>query len=463
MKGVMRRTAIALVLVVAGCGGADVPKPRATATPGQAEAAATATAVKTPRPKLRDATPCADLPDATCSTLRVPLDRSDPGKGSVNFRVAVAGKPGDPVVLMLSGGPGEAGRFLLKNGRRYLGRAADGVRLVALDQRGTGRDALRCPALQAVMGASDLTPPPAKAVTACAAKLGDDRRFYTTRETVEDLEALRIALKAPELALDGTSYGTFVAQRYALAHPERVSGLVLDSVVPSEGASLLSEVSMKATRRVMGDETAKQMAKVIAEHHNGPALLDILTALSVGDPNSTAAANAIKAAAEGNSGPLDGLIHGVRRVMRSWGAERLSQGLHASTLCADTPAPWGSAAAPVKGREQALEHAASRLGEADLYPYDRATATGNGFARQCLSWPPVDVPPPAPAAELPDVPTLLLAGDKDLSTPMEWARSALEHAPGGKLIVVKGAGHGVQSQGDERALRAVRELVASLR
>jgi len=104
------------------------------------------------------------------------------------------------------------------------------------------------------------TPPPPKAVKACAAELGDRRAFFTTQDTVEDLEALRVALKADKLALDGTSYGTFVAQRYALTHPKRVSGLVLDSVVPSEGVSLLSEVSIKATARVLGPRTTRQLA-----------------------------------------------------------------------------------------------------------------------------------------------------------------------------------------------------------
>ena len=95
------------------------------------------------------------------------------------------------------------------------------------------------------------------------------------------------------------------------------------------------------------------------------------------------------------------------------------------------------------GRKAALDAAAAKL---DPYPYDRATFTGNGIALQCLWWPPTLAPDPAPAGELPDVPTLLFAGDKDLSTPMEWAQAAVKHAPGGKLIVAKGAGHGVQSQ-----------------
>src|SRR4051794_24067568 len=446
MKEVMRRALLVFALVAVGCGGSH-PKPPATATPAA------------PEPVLTDTSECSSVKDAECSVLRVPVDRSDPGAGSLALRVAVAGKRSDPVFLVLSGGPGEAGLFLIKSARRWLGPGADRVRLVAIDQRGTGRDALQCPALQQVMGASDLTPPPARTVKACAAAVGDQRRFFTTRDTVEDLEDLRVALKADTLALDGTSYGTFVAQRYALAHPERVSALVLDSVVPSEGASLLSEVSIKATARVLGPRTTAQLAKVVSEQHNGPALLDMLTGLSVGAPRGDAAAKAIAAAAGGNVQPLNRLIAEVRTVMRSWDAEHLSQGLHASTLCADTPAPWGSAAAPLKGRQQALERTASRI---DPYPYDRATLTGNGFAQQCLYWPPVDVPEPGAAGKLPDVPTLLLGGDHDLSTPLEWTQSAAEFAPKAKLIVANGAGHGVQSQGAPEAIDAVRRLVASL-
>jgi pimeloyl-ACP methyl ester carboxylesterase len=450
MKEVMRRVLLVLALFVVGCGGSH-PKPPAAAPPTTTTAA--------PEPVLTDPTECSSFKDAECSVLRVPVDRSHPGAGSLELRVAVAGRRSDPVFLVLSGGPGEAGLFLIKTARRWLGPVANQVRLVAFDQRGTGRDALQCPALQKAMGASDLTPPPPQAVKACAAAVGDQRRFFTTRDTVEDLEDLRVALKADTMALDGTSYGTFVAQRYALAHPERVSALVLDSVVPSEGASLLSEVSMKATARVLGPRTTAQLAKVVSEQHNGPALLDMLTGLSVGAPRGTEAAEAIAAAAGGNVQPLNGLIAGVRGVMQSWDAERLSQGLHASTLCADTPAPWGSAAAPLAGRRAALERAASRI---DPYPYDRATLTGNGFAQQCLNWPPVDVPEPGAAGRLPDVPTLLLGGDRDLSTPLEWTQSAAEFAPQAKLIVAHGAGHGVQSQDVPEAIRALRRLVASL-
>ena len=88
-------------------------------------------------------------------------------------------------------------------------------------------------------------------------------------------------------------------------------------------------------------------------------MLDMLTGLSVGAPRGNGAAQALEAAADGNTGPLEGLQAGVSRVMKSWTAEKLSQGLHASTLCADMPAPWGDASAPLEGRKEALERAAA--------------------------------------------------------------------------------------------------------
>jgi pimeloyl-ACP methyl ester carboxylesterase len=83
---------------------------------------------------------------------------------------------------------------------------------------------------------------------------GAARWFFSTADTVEDLDALRRALKAPRIALDGTSYGTYVAQRYALAHPDSVSRLILDSVVPVEGVNLLATDQIRAAERVQAHE-----------------------------------------------------------------------------------------------------------------------------------------------------------------------------------------------------------------
>jgi pimeloyl-ACP methyl ester carboxylesterase len=80
----------------------------------------------------------------------------------------------------------------------------------------------------------------------------------------------------------------------------------------------------------------------------------------------------------------------------------------------------------------------------------------------CLNWP---VTPPAAEAGihsmLPRVPVLLLAGDHDLSTPLEWAREEAARAPLGQLVIVKGAAHSIQNR--ESGTEGRDALVAFLR
>jgi pimeloyl-ACP methyl ester carboxylesterase len=451
----------AVALVVAGCGGnSHQPQPTATTPSG------TPAAVATPVPKLTNRRSCPDAPGADCWTLRVPLDRSGRVKGSLDLRVAVTGRASDPVVVFLTGGPGEPGEPFHNRGLADLGPLRNRVRLVTIDQRGTGPHALNCPDLQKAMGASDLAPPPEKAVTDCAKRLGDDRRFYATTDTVADLEALRQALHAPNLALDGVSYGTYVAERYALAYPDKVRALVLDSVVPHDDLDAVWTTPMKATERVL--QTAckncdynpvADLSQLIEQRRNGPQLLDMLTSLSISNPHLQGAMDAIHAAVNGNSRRLEGLMSGVHRVVSGYTAPQLSQGLHASTLCADLRTPWGGADAPLDGRKAALDRAVAQIPPEDLGPYDRATAARNGVALQCLYWPPMPVKPPSRLGKLPAVPVLLLSGDNDLSTPLEWAQEEAKTAPQGRLMIVPGAGHSVQSQGYDDVLAAVRKTL----
>ena len=278
-----------------------------------------------------------------------------------------------------------------------LGPALRGYRLVMFDQRGTGAGALDCPALQRQMGASDLTVPTAAAVRSCAAAIGPDRRFFATADTVADIEALRAALGVTRLTLDGVSYGSYVAEQFALAHPDRVSRLVLDSVVPSWNVDPLQLAGMRETATVLRDACAAQrcgsdpaadLATVVRRYHDGPALLDMLVAMSVGDPSFPGVPAALHAAAAGQPDALRALIARVHAADAATAGE-LSQGLHASTLCADMPMPWGGPGTPLAGRAAALARAVARLTTAQVWPFDRATAAGNGFIQTCLYWPPV--------------------------------------------------------------------------
>jgi len=418
---------------------------------------------------LRDVRPCPGIPGFNCGSLSVRLDPFGPAPGRLSLRVAVSDVVAAPhgVLVLLTGGPGEAGVPFAARLAGRLGPALRGYRMVMLDQRGTAAGALDCPALQQQMGASDLTVPAPAAVRSCAAAIGPDRGYFATADTVADLETLRQALGVRTLTLDGISYGSYVAERFALAHPAEVSRLVLDSVVPTWNVDPLQLDTMRRTAVVLRDACAAQacstdpaadLAAVVRRYHDGPALLDTLVALSIGAPAFPGVPAALHAAAAGHPAALDALMDRVRAAQAA-PAGFLSQGLHASTLCADLPMPWGGPQTPLAARPAALARAVARLRPAQVWPFDRATAAGNGIIQTCLYWPPTLVPAQGPAgagsqARLPGVPVLLLAGSHDLSTPLSGAQAQAARAPDGRLFVVPAAGHSVQSRAAGDAAQA---------
>jgi pimeloyl-ACP methyl ester carboxylesterase len=462
--GVSRGQALVAVvlagwLAVAGCSSRDHGNsPAGNQADGQG--ARTGSAPAAPGPGLGSPSTC--RASFTCAILEVPLDRADPGRGTLRLRVAVESEVSADrgVLLVLAGGPGQTGVPLIKRLVDNLGGdVVHAYRIAVLDQRGTGATALRCLDLQRAMGFSDLTPPSASAVRSCARTVGNDREFYSTDDVVADLDQLRRALGAEKMTLYGTSYGTFVAEQYALAHPAGTRALVLDSVVPHGGVDPLAVDVMHAVRRVFRDGGAPfdDSALVLARHHDGVDLLDLATMMSIVDPGFEPLLEALHAAAQGSTGQLQALLRGYRNGFQG-PANQLSQGLHASALCSDWRFPWGTSAALLAGREAAVDAAVGALTAADLAPFDANTARGNGFLRQCLPWPPVPDAPLVRDGNLPDVPTLLLAGTHDLSTPLEWAQRESRQAPGGHLVVVAGAGHSVARQGG-KGLAALRDFL----
>jgi pimeloyl-ACP methyl ester carboxylesterase len=404
-------------------------------------------------PVLHGAHACPGVSGYTCATLDVPLDHAHPGRGTLHLRVGMGDNVHAPhgVLLVLSGGPGQPGLPILHG---YVSRALSAeqqqYRIVVFDQRGTGVGALDCKALQHEMGSSDLTPPKASAVRACARKLGGRRQFFGTDDTVADMEDLRQALGVDTWSLDGISYGTYTGERYGLAHPSHVSKLVLDSVVPQVGETDLGVYGFAAVRRVFrsvcGTGCLADIATVVRRDHLGPQLFDALTFDSIADPTYRKYWNvpaALHAAARGNRKRLNVFLAAASHYQR-YPADLLDQGLHASTLCADWRYPWGNSAAPLAGRAAKLRAAVARIPAKKLYPFDRQTASGNGFVQQCLPWAPTK-PTPAPRGKL-LVRALLVEGDHDLSTQLTWARQQLALTPRGKLVVVPGGGHSVQSR-----------------
>ena len=132
-----------------------------------------------------------------------------------------------------------------------------------------------------------------------------------------------------------------------------------------------------------GTACVADLAAVVSRYHDGVDLLDALTTDSIVDPTYRQLFDipaTLRAARNGGPAKLESFIAAC-----TWAARRprraLDQGLHASALCGDWRYPWGTSAAPLTGREAALGRAVSKLQPSELFPFDRATATGNGFIR----------------------------------------------------------------------------------
>jgi pimeloyl-ACP methyl ester carboxylesterase len=435
--------------------------------------AATAVAASDGTGRLAGQHPCPGVTGFTCSTLTVPLDHTGRVRGTLNLQVATADNAAAPrgTLLFLTGGPGQPGVPFVSRIASRLAPVLGDYRLVMFDQRGTGQfGAIDCPALQAAVGSSDIAVPPASAVRACADLIGPSRRFYSTADTVADIDMLRAALGVPAMVVDGVSYGTFVAERYALAHPGRVTRLVLDSTLPQsdpERTDAFYLVGLRAVGRVLrlacgvppacGFDAAADVAWLVRHRGDGVRIFDMLVTYEFIDPTYRNpdppgtppgfgdVVGALHAARHGQPAHLDQLIAGLSQAGGS--PSDFSSGLHAATFCTDLRFPWGSDAVPPALRQGPLARATAKLTRAQVFPFDSRTAEGDGIMQTCLAWP-VTRPAPEvpPGALLPRVPVLLLAGDRDLSTPLEWARQEAARAPLGELVIVPGAAHSIQSR-----------------
>src|SRR5215213_71540 len=172
---------------------------------------------------------CPEANGPRCTTVRVPLDRSGALRGSIDLHVArvAFARGSDSFLMYLSGGPGGAGVIEMVDVMIELRRLTRQFTVIVFDQRGTGASGLlRCRQLE-----RDGRLRSTSAAERCASRLGPRRAFYTTPDTVADMEAIRRAVGARKLTLFGISYGTELALAYARAYPERVDRMILDSVV----------------------------------------------------------------------------------------------------------------------------------------------------------------------------------------------------------------------------------------
>ncbi|CAM5469731.1 HTH-type transcriptional regulator ArgP [Streptomyces tanashiensis] len=247
-----------------------------------------------------------------------------------------------------------------------------------------------------------------------------------------------------------------------------LGGSAWPDCVPSR-SSLLYEDSLGHSARVLraacreqrcGFDPASDLAHVVRRDGNAVGVFNLLVIASIIDPKLNdprfGVLDALHASAGGDRTRLNALVAGFSAPSDETPAE-FSSGLHAAALCADGAWPWGDASVPVAGRRRALERAVRRIKPAATWPFPRETAGEQGLPQTCLPWPASRPNRAAPGRTL-TMPVLMLAGDRDLSTPVRWARELAAVTPRAELVVLPGVGHSTQSRSDEGA-RAAEEFL----
>jgi pimeloyl-ACP methyl ester carboxylesterase len=397
---------------------------------------------------------------AYCAAVPVPENYANPGGRVLQLKVAVlrsdAATPAADLVTFLDGGPGGAATedFPALAGAFAPLRKRHAVLLI--DQRGTGGSGpLEC-------GKADTTEtqPDLVRLRECVQRLSihADLSHYATTDAVEDLETVRRALGSPLLDLIGLSYGTRLAQQYALRHGDGVRTLVLDGPVPnslvlgSEHAANLERVlrdlfdRCRATRSCADryGDPYQTLRRVQARLRATPQKVSVRDPYTFGIREETITAGSLaglvrlyaynpytaallpfvlQQADEGDYAPLMGQSELVVGDV----SDSLAGGMALSVICAED---------------------ADRL---QVQPADADSVLGNALVQSLLAacpfWPHGTRPADFGAPLTGPWPVLVLAGEHDPVTPPRYGQAIVRTLPNGRMLVVRGQGHGVLNVG----------------
>ena len=448
---------------------AGSPAPHATTT---AKASADAPPAQ-PRMYGRIAfTPCTLAPqfgpasvEAQCGSYEVAEDPAHPDGRRIKLNIAWIAPDDDAEVapdpvFLLAGGPGQSATENYPQVAPAFRDVLKHRNVVLVDQRGTGKsNPLQCESGKDLPYDAGL-----EAVTAQTARCRDelsksaDLRFYTTTDAVRDLDAVRQALGVAQLNLLGISYGTRVAQQYALRHPESTRTLVLDSVAPNTlilgndfAANLERALDLQfgrceqspACTQALGHPRA-QLDALMAKLRTDPPKVRYRDAATGVSKEETLSADAVAGLMrlyaymplassllplqlhEAAQGRYDGLM-ALTRMLGDSVAGQMAMGMQLSVVCSEDA--FGLKSDP------SLD----------------GTLLGNQFSdfigAQCAIWPKGTMPADFHQPLRGKVPALVLEGEFDPVTPPRYGEEVVKTLPNGRLFVLKGQGHNVIGAG----------------
>jgi pimeloyl-ACP methyl ester carboxylesterase len=402
---------------------------------------------------------------AYCAPFQVPEDWDQADGRRIDLKLALikssASLAERDLVVLLAGGPGQAATETWPRARAGFGPLLEHRNVLLLDQRGTGAsNALTCAhASDEDTAAFDIERVRTQ-TRACLDTVSKhaDPRMYTTTMALRDLEAVRQALGAPTFDLVGVSYGTRVAQLYALRYPQGVRSVVLDSAVANEHA-IGSEFALNldaaleaqfatctatpACAKAFGDPWAnlQQLRETLrakpldvdyrdpvdntrkTQHLDASTLAGLVRMYAYLPETSALLPLGIAQARAGDYAPLAGQL----RMLGSELEGLSDNAMQLSVICsedADRIEPRADDAQTLLGSE---------LTEA--------------LRAQCEIWPHGTRPADFNAPFASDKPVLILSGEFDPVTPPRYAEQIVKTLPNGRLLVARGQGHSVMGRG----------------
>jgi pimeloyl-ACP methyl ester carboxylesterase len=430
---------------------------------------------------LRACSGVSELPAARCGSVRVPLDRANPGLGTTDVAFALvprrdASRRSLGTIVYNPGGPGAPA--ITSEGADFAHSLASvrGRRdLLLVDPRGTGRsEPLRCAALSDAGLAFASRRRAVAAAGECGRELGERAGLYGTAALADDFEAVRVTLGLENLDLWGDSYGTYLMPVYAARHPQHVRSMVLSGAAPLDfdpwgrdrlrAARRAIRLVCARTRACRGEAVLRDLARLAARLRHNPVPLTVIAgdrrfsaridegALAAlvyagGDPSLYGRIPAAAASAlAGDTAPLRRLVEnyalGVAATLTQ--PSRFSPAQNVATACHDYPRAF-SYADPPASRRIAYERALAAIEASEFWPFSPTGWTQAGFdaVDNCIEWPndPTAGPPLPPGARLPDVPVLVLSGELDANTPSSAGRQAAAQFRRATFAEIPNEGH----------------------